>query len=250
MGAVRFGLARFHFLPVEKSVDIVEQKGDKANDNGNIADVADACQRPKDNQDDVVCGIGGGEKRTSAECEIHGEKTGGHRNGTRYDIRGVKEVQDEIENPGNDRGGGKHQNNFAFTNCVHFHFRFISFVRIFQPGNQGKNRHGHCHAEISQHFAVVGESIGNDAVQQAENNSQKLSDGVTLRVENECGHADAGRGKGDVTFTVESEKREQNEQHGNAPEQQFAFGKIRSDFFVHKNLLPKKEASACTSSKT
>lgn len=161
---MRFGLACFHFLPVEKSVYIVEKERDEANDNGNVANVGDACQRPKNNQNDIVCGICNGKERTSAEREIYGEKTGGHRNGTRNHIRGVKKVQNKVKNKGDDCGGEKHETDFVFADCVDLHFRLVSFIWMSEPGHQCKNCHGHGHAEIGQHFAVVGKSIGNDAV--------------------------------------------------------------------------------------
>ena len=157
-------LPHFHFLPAEIAVDIIDQKGNKAHDNGNIAYVRYARQHPQHNQHHVVGSVGKGKQRTSAESEIHSDKACGDGKGAGEDIGGMEMRQDEIKHGGNNGGADPHPHRFRFADGVDLNLRFVALIRVAEPRDEGKDRHRHGHPEIGDHFAVIGEAIRNNTI--------------------------------------------------------------------------------------
>lgn len=110
-----------------------------------------------------------------------------------------------------------------------------------QPGDQGEHRHGGAHAQVGNHFPVVGKGVGDGAVQQAEQDNERLPCRIALCVEDQGGDPDQGGGKGHPAFPVECQERQQNAAHGAAPQEPLPLGEIRCDGLLHR--LPSKKIS-------
>ena len=73
----RFALIFLPFLhtePAEKSVHIVYQKDDKANDDGNVRYIGNSRHYPHYNEDNVIYRICKREKHTPAKCQTNGKE--------------------------------------------------------------------------------------------------------------------------------------------------------------------------------
>ena len=62
-----------HTFPVDKRVQIVEEKGGKAKDHRQVRKLRNGSENPKRNQYDVVCGVSNRVER-GTENEQHGRK--------------------------------------------------------------------------------------------------------------------------------------------------------------------------------
>lgn len=177
-----FALPHFHFLPAEIAVDIVDQKGDKANNNRNIANVGHARQYPQNNQHHVVGGIRQGKEGASAKSKIDRNKAGGDGKGAGDDVGGIEMRQDEIKHGGNNGGANPHPHRFRLADGVDLNLCFVALIGIAKPRDEGKDRHRHGHTEIGEHFAVIGKAIRNDAIQQAEHHHQHLPERIAFGI--------------------------------------------------------------------
>ena len=97
------------------------------------------------------------------------------------------------------------------------------------------HRHRHGHAQIGDHLAVVGKGIGDDAVQQAENHHQHLSDGVSLGVEDKRRDAYQRGGQRQIILPVKGA----DEHHRQAPQEPLGSGKVSKQLSPHKIDLQK-----------
>ena len=212
-----FALPHFHFLPAEIAVDIVDQKGNKAHDNRDIANVGHAGKHPQNNQHHVVGSVGKGKERASAESEIDGDKAGGDGKGAGDDVGGIKMRQDEIKHSGNKGGADPHPYRFRFADGVDLNLCFVALIGIAEPRDEGKDRHRHGHAEIGDHFAVIGKAIGNDAIQQAEHHHQHLPERIAFGIKDQRGNADEGGDQGQNVFAVKKAKGAHDQQDRRRP---------------------------------
>ena len=97
----------FSPLPAEKSIQIVDKENDKANNYADILFIIARCQRPKNYQNNIVCGIAERIIRTATKLEINGDKACCDGNCAEHDIGCVQSGQDEIEHGGDDQSGNK-----------------------------------------------------------------------------------------------------------------------------------------------
>ena len=212
-----FALPHLHFLPAEIAVDIVDQKRNKAHDNGNIANVGYAGKHPQNNQHHVVGSVSKGKERASAESEIDRNKAGGNGEGAGDDVGGIEMRQDEIKHGGNNGGANPHPHRFRFADGVNLNLRFVALIRVAEPRDEGKDRHRHGHPEIGDHFAVISKAIGNNAIQQAEHHHQHLPERVTFGIKDQRGNADEGGDQSQNVFTVKKAKGAHDQQDGRRP---------------------------------
>lgn len=82
----------------------------------------------------------------------------------------------------------------------------LSLVGMAEPGDESEKRHGHGHAKVGHHLAEIGKGIGNIAVKQAENDHEKLSNGIALCVKKNGDHADQGGNQRQVITAVEEQE--------------------------------------------
>ena len=85
-------------------------------------------------------------------------------NCTGDEVGGVEVFQNKIENGCHENGQENHKKDFLFRKGVYLYFRSIALIRVFEPGNHGENSDRGSHAEIGNHFPVIGEGKGNYAV--------------------------------------------------------------------------------------
>lgn len=136
------------------------------------------------------------------------------------------------------------QKKLRFVELIDCDFGLFSLEGVSAPGNQRKQRHGGCHAEIGEHFSIVSICKGNDTVKHTENQHEQLSGGVSLCAENERGYTDNGGAERQVVFTVKKEKCRQNQEERGAPEGAFSPGKIGIEmrfFCIWASSFPKKK---------
>ena len=72
--------------------------------------------------------------------------------------------QNKIEKDRDESSQKNHKKNFFFCKAVDLYLCFVSLIGIFEPGNHGENGDRGSHAEIGNHFPVIGEGKRNDAV--------------------------------------------------------------------------------------
>ena len=77
-------------LPIDKAVEVVDEKGKKANDDGKITDIGKGSKDPQNDEYDVVSGVGKRVIGTAAEGEINRKEAGCHRKRGRKKICRVK----------------------------------------------------------------------------------------------------------------------------------------------------------------
>lgn len=188
-----------HSFPAYEAVEVVDEKNNKTNYDGNIGNIAQCGKNPEDNQHNIVCGIGKGIICTAPESKIDGNEACCNRNGARNYICGAEIFKNEIENGGNGGGENEHKDYFFSADFIYSDFRFFAFIGISQPRYEGEYRHRARHSQIGYHFAVIVECVGNDSVKDAENYHQCLGNRVALCGKNQGGYADKGCGKGEVT---------------------------------------------------
>ena len=195
-----------HPLPADEAVQIIHEEHHKADDDGQIADVLFCRHGPHDDQHHIVGGVGQGEVGAAAEGQVDGDEAGGHGQGAGEHIGGAKVVQDEIESEGHTGGHGIHECKLLAFQPVHRHLRMVSVVGIAQPGNKSEECHRPGHAEVGDHLPKVGKSVGDHAVEQAEQDHQRLPDGIALGVENQGSGADQRGRQGHKVYPVKEEK--------------------------------------------
>ncbi len=188
-------LLHFHPLPADKSIDIVDQKHRKAHDDRDIPLVAEACKCPQDDEYNIVGCISQTEIRIAAKCQVNGKKTCGDRKRAWNYVCRVKITQYIVKSGGDQKRGKEHQSRFFFCNRVDPDFGTISVIRMAQPRDQGESSHWHCHSEVGDHFAVIRKGIGNDPVQQAENDHQQLTEWISFCVDQNGCDTDKRRNK-------------------------------------------------------
>ena len=238
-----------HPLPADEAVQIIHEEHHKADDDGKVADVLHCRQCPQDDQHHVVGGVGQGKIRAAAEGQVDGGEAGGHGQGAGDDVGGVEEDENEVEAEGHGCGQGRHSPDLRHPQPVHRHLRPVPCKGIAKPGNQRKQGHRAGHAEIGDHLPEVGKAVGDQPVEQTEQDHQSLSDGVALGVEDQRGRADQRCRQGHDVHPVEDQKGDQDQGRGCAPQDQLPSGKINGQF-LHTYLQNQKRASAYTSSKT
>ena len=177
------GLSFLHAPPADEAVEVIDQEHNKADDDGNVGDILQGGQRPQHNQHNIVGGVSQRKVRAAAEGQIHRNEAGGDGQRAGHHVGGVQIMQNVVKQNGYCSGQKKHQSHFIPAQAVHSNLRFVSFVGVAQPGNEGEYRHGSGHAQVCNHLTVVAEAKGKDAVQNAENHHQKLSEGIALGVE-------------------------------------------------------------------
>lgn len=106
-----------------------------------------------------------------------------------------------------------------------------SLVGVAEPGDESEKRHGHGHAKVGHHLAIVGKGIGNIAVKQAEKDHEKLACGIALGIKKNGDHADQGGDQRQMITAVEEQEGCSDQKDGGSAKRQFRFGKIRSDLF-------------------
>ena len=171
-----------HPFPADESIQVIDQKHDKADDNGKVADILLCSQSPQDDQHNIVGGIGQGEVRTAAEGQVYGNEAGGHGQGAGDYIGGVKVIQNEIETKGHQGSQHIHKYKFLIIQPIDSHLCVVSVIGIPQPGNKSEECHRAGHSEVSDHLAKVGKGVGDHTVEQAEHNHQRLPDGIALAI--------------------------------------------------------------------
>ena len=82
----------------------------------------------------------------------------------------------------------------------------VVLVRMSEPGDQREDRHGHRHTEIGRHLAVVRKTVGDRAVDKAENYYKHLTDRIALGAENKRGYSYKRGKKSGVAATVKYQK--------------------------------------------
>ena len=199
-----FLLMFFHYFPVYKGVNIIEQKCRKANCNRYVFYIFKTCENPENNENNIVTGVGKRKIRTSSECEINRNKTRSDRKRARNQICCIEISENEIKNSRYRSRKAEHKYNFFPAQAVDFNLRLFSFIRMTQPCNKRKSRHRHRHTEISYHLAVIRKCIRNISVKKAENYHQKLTERIAFGVEKYSRHADKRSNKSQNTAPVKN----------------------------------------------
>ena len=230
-GRVRFRLFPAHARPVYEAVNVVGEEHDEADDHGKVGKIFQRGEYPQYDEHHVVGGVGEGVQRAAAEGQIDGEETGRDRDRARHDVRRIEGVEDKAEGGGDRRGRREHQQDLFAFQPVHRHLCAVALVGVFQPGDERKDRHRHGHAEVGDHLSVVGKGVGDDAVEDAEHDGQRLPYGVALCVEDEGGRPDERGAQREIIGAVEQGKREGDEQDGRSPQRVFCRGEVGEEFF-------------------
>ena len=250
-GSALLLLPSLHAPPVDKAVGIVEKKDRKASGDGKIGDVLDGGKHPKKDEHDVVCRVGEGEVGGAARRQVRGSKACGDGKGGKNEVRGVKGVEDKIENDrDHERQKGKDAP-FPRVYAPHAGLR-VSLVRgITKPRCKRPHRHGERHAEIGDHLPVVGEGIRDHAVGGRKNDHEEGSHGIALRRKDEGGNAHKRGAEVEIIFPVKEIEKRENDGVGKEDQAPLKFRKVTKYF--HKNSFQKslrKKASVYAPSKT
>ena len=64
----------------------------------------EACERPQNNQDNIICSVSHRKIWTAAECEVYGDEACGDGECTRNKIGSVEVFQNEIKQQRHDNG--------------------------------------------------------------------------------------------------------------------------------------------------
>ena len=144
-----------HSAPAYEAIEVVYEECREADDDRDIAFVAERGHDPEHDEHYVVCGIGGWMKRTAPEGEIDGEKARGDRNRARDEVCCAEVLQDEIKSDRDRRRKQEHQRRFGFAYAVDLDLGALARIGVAQPRYQGEKRHRGGHAEIGRHLAVV-----------------------------------------------------------------------------------------------
>ena len=219
-------LPLLHFPPAEKAVNVVCQKSGKAHGYGNIPCVLKACQHPQHNENDIIGSIGQGKPGTSAKGQVHRKEAGGHGQGAGDQVGGAEILQDPVKSGGHHRRKSQHDPNLPLANGVDRYLGLVAPEGVFQPGDQGKHRHRHGHAQVGDHFPVVGKAVRNDAIQQAENHHQHLADGIALGGEDQRCHPHQGSEQGQIALPVKEKKEDRDQSSGSTPKKQLSLCKV------------------------
>ena len=157
-------LSFFHALPVDKSVNVIDQKRNKANNHRKIRCVLRRCNDPEYDQYNIVCGVNQGEEGTSPEGQIYGNKACGDRKRADNDAGGAKRFQNKVKSNGNGGRQNKHKNDLFFAEPVYLDLGSVAVVRVSQPRNKGEKSHRSGHSKVCYHFTVIGVTVGYNAV--------------------------------------------------------------------------------------
>ena len=126
-------LSCFHALPADKSIDIIEEEGGKADNNGKIAKLRHTRQCPEYNQHQIIGGIGDREIWISSECEVDRKKACGNRNRAWDKVCGMEISEDSIKGCGDGCGKHPHQADFSAAEGIDPDLSLISVIRISEP---------------------------------------------------------------------------------------------------------------------
>ena len=85
-------LAGFHPLPVEKTIEIVDQETGKADHHGEIGGVLCGGKRPENDENDIICSVEQSVIRAAKKRQRRGHKACGDGNGGKEQIRRVKKL--------------------------------------------------------------------------------------------------------------------------------------------------------------
>lgn len=216
-GSGGLGLPALHSFPVQKAIAVVEEKHHKANHHGDIAPVLQAGQNPKNDKNHIIESIGQGIKGTSPEGKIYGDKTCCHGKGAGGKIGGIEGRQNEIEPNGHPHRQKPQNREFSSADPVYLHLRSSPLIGMSQPGDQREDRHGQGHAEIGDHLPIVRKGIGDESIQQAEENHQALPQGIPLCTEDQSRRPDQGRQQRRNVPPVKQEKGQKDRPGGASP---------------------------------
>ena len=187
-------LCPFHALPADEAVDVPREECRKADHGADVTTVGHCRQCPQDHQHHIVTGIGDRIVRTAAGCQINSDKAGAYGERRREQIRCTKCTQDEVEHDRHNNSQCCEQEPLAFRQLrVDRHLGAVTAVGIAQPCDQRPDRHRQRHADIGQQLAVVGEAVGDVAVDRGEDDHQHHADGVSLSGKKQRGHTDQRR---------------------------------------------------------
>ena len=151
-------------FPADKAVGIVDEEGEETNADGEIGGIGEGCKNPHRYQHYVVGGVCQSEIRTAPIGEVDGEEAGGYGKSAKRQIGRTQPFQKEIKQYGNQSGERAGEYPFLFGDLLYGYLRFVALIGVFQPRNQGHNRHGYGHADRGNHFPVIGKAVGNVAV--------------------------------------------------------------------------------------
>ena len=182
-----------------------------------------ACQAPQDDQNHVICCVCQGQKRASSEGQICSEEARRDGDGTGNEIIRFKIFKNEIKNRCHGNGCKPHKNALIFSDFINFDLCAIAIIGVFQPRNERKHRHRQGHSEIGHHLAIIGEGIGYCAIDDAENDHQKLSDGVPLGDKYQRGHPHQRRNERRVALILKQGERKYYRQYRKAPQGDLKF---------------------------
>lgn len=163
-GFQRSFLPLLYFQPVDKAVDVVDKKYEKAYCYGYIRYIRQRSQDPEYDQHNIVRRIGKREQGTAFIGQPDGDKARCDRNCARHHVRRMKCVEYEVKNKCDKRGHDGHPQNFPAFQPVYPDLRPVPVIRMFLPCDPCENSHGRRHAQICYHFAAIGECIGYHAV--------------------------------------------------------------------------------------
>lgn len=171
-----------HSAPIDKAVNVVGKKHDKARERGNVRGIRDSRHRPQNYKNDVVKRVCKRVKRTAAGGEVHCGETRSYRDRADYQVCVTERAKDKIERYRYRRIENRKQNDVAGTEDAYPYFAFR--VRMPNPRYKRKHRHRRGHSEIGYHFAVVTERDRYNSVEHGETEHHNLSDRVTFRAKN------------------------------------------------------------------
>ena len=114
-------LPPLHGAPVEKTVGIVAEKGEKAGNHGDAARVLHGRQRPQNHEHHVVCGVGQGVKGTAEEGKPGGQEAGGDGKSAEAQTCRTQGLEDEIKDRRNEQGKKHHSPTLPGSDAVDGH---------------------------------------------------------------------------------------------------------------------------------
>ena len=186
----------FKALPIDEAVYVVDEKSNEAEDHRKIAQVLQSGGKPEGDENEVVQGISERVSGMASVGEINGKEARGDRKSGNSEICRRKGFQNEIEDNGYKKRQKRQKKEFPlFQTGIDTNLGFSFFKGVLQPRDKREDCHRERHTDVGQHFAVIGEAIGNDTVKRAEQDDKDLSNGISFGAENERGHADE-RGDG------------------------------------------------------
>lgn len=186
-------LSFLHTRPVDKAVRIVEQKGGKTDDGGQVGKVVHARRHPQDDKHEIVGNVRECVKGTAEKEQGRRHHTRRHGDGAYDEIVRVKISQNEIQNDGGNDGQTDANQPFLQGQFADLDFVFTLFGRVFQPADTRDYGGRQAHKQVGDHFAVIPRADGDNAVQNAENDDHNLPDKIPFGDENERSDAEQGR---------------------------------------------------------